>query len=528
MTKRSKLLLVLACTMYALFSVLETLCVYFLAKIMECAERGDLQAMGRTVALTLGLWALTYLLTAAGTIVRLAFLSDSILSLRSDIIQSILRRPLQSFRGQNDGYYINLLSADVDLYSQDRLNLIPFAFACVSAVVSAAAMLFMLNRWLFLAGVALSLLPVATSNLFTNATRKRKTQMSQATESYMNVLREGIEGYEAIRMGGGQEPFTERFRAASARKQRAYSASAAANQISFTVLCSMSSLLNIACMGIGGYLAVQGQLSASMLFAACSYFTGLSNGFTNMLEYVINIRSTKNLAEKLTAERTVPASQGSAAVHDDAPLVAYDNVSFSFGERQLYRDLSCEFRPGGCYAVVGESGSGKSTLTKLLLKYYDGYTGAITLGGQDIRTLPEDELYRTIGTVSQTPFLFNASLYDNITFFSRTPAQDSEAYRQLLSDLNLTALAQRVGDASLGDFGDNISGGERQRICIARTIRNHPPILIFDEPTTGLDPENVALIEEFIFRHRSATRIVISHNWDPAYLDRFDGVVRIG
>ena len=245
MTKRSKLLLVLACAMYALFSVLETLCVYFLAKIMECAERGDLQAMGRTVALTLGLWALTYLLTAAGTIVRLAFLSDSILSLRSDIIQSILRRPLQSFRGQNDGYYINLLSADVDLYSQDRLNLIPFAFACVSAVVSAAAMLFMLNRWLFLAGVALSLLPVATSNLFTNATRKRKTQMSQATESYMNVLREGIEGYEAIRMGGGQEPFTERFRAASARKQRAYSASAAANQISFTVLCSMSSLLNI-------------------------------------------------------------------------------------------------------------------------------------------------------------------------------------------------------------------------------------------------------------------------------------------
>ena len=239
MTKRSKLLLVLACAMYALFSVLETLCVYFLAKIMECAERGDLQAMGRTVALTLGLWALTYLLTAAGTIVRLAFLSDSILSLRSDIIQSILRRPLQSFRGQNDGYYINLLSADVDLYSQDRLNLIPFAFACVSAVVSAAAMLFMLNRWLFLAGVALSLLPVATSNLFTNATRKRKTQMSQATESYMNVLREGIEGYEAIRMGGGQEPFTERFRAASARKQRAYSASAAANQISDAYGCAV-------------------------------------------------------------------------------------------------------------------------------------------------------------------------------------------------------------------------------------------------------------------------------------------------
>lgn len=97
-----------------------------------------------------------------------------------------------------------------------------------------------------------------------------------------------------------------------------------------------------------------------------------------------------------------------------------------------------------------------------------------------------------------------------------------------MHQLNLTTVAQRVGDAPLGDFGDNISGGERQRINIARALRRHPKILIFDEPTTGLDPENVAMIDEFIFNLQGVTRIVISHNWAEEYLGRFDDVVKIG
>ncbi len=92
----------------------------------------------------------------------------------------------------------------------------------------------------------------------------------------------------------------------------------------------------------------------------------------------------------------------------------------------------------------------------------------------------------------------------------------------------LTALAQRVGNTPLGDFGDNISGGERQRINIARAMRRHPRIMVFDEPTTGLDPENVNLINEFIFDHTDMLRIVIGHNRDSEYLKRFDDVIHIG
>lgn len=176
---------------------------------------------------------------------------------------------------------------------------------------------------------------------------------------------------------------------------------------------------------------------------------------------------------------------------------------------------------------MGESGSGKSTLMKLLLKYFDEYGGKICLEGQDIRQLSESEIYERVGVVNQSPYLFNASLYENITMFNGEPGENSEEYAKLLQDVNLTALAKRVEDKPLGDFGDNISGGERQRINLARAMCKHPAILIFDEPTTGLDPENVALIDEFIFSHKGVTRIVISHNWAKEYLDRFDHVVQI-
>lgn len=526
-TKKSRWLLALACALYAGESVLIAVSVYVNSLILRNAELGDMKAVVSTLLIALGLAVLTYIVVACAVMARLGYISDCELSVKREIMKNILRRPISSFRGKNDAYYLNLLSTDVELYRTDYLNVIPFLFCSVAAIASSVYMLFNMHPWLLIAAVVMAALPMLAIKPFSGLEQRCKNEYSDKSEGYTNILKETVEGYETIRSASKEGQAQNRYMEAGQTRQKAWAKYNFVSTMSFETLMSVAGLSNLVCLGVGSYLVVQGAMAVSTLFAAANYFTSISNNFTNITDYIVTLRSTKEVMAKLKAQSCEPCPEDSGLELNAPPDVVYENVSFAFGERALYSDFSRSFASGGCYAIVGESGSGKSTLIRLLTKYYDDYKGRILLGGRDIRLLSEAEVFAAVGVVNQSPYLFNAALYDNITMFSGSPAKESLEYKRLLEDLNLTALAERVGDAPMGDFGDNISGGERQRINIARTLCKHPSILIFDEPTTGLDPENVKLINEFIFDRAGITRIVVTHNWAEDYLGRFDSVVKL-
>lgn len=528
MPQKSKMLLALTCFLNCVETLTTTLCLYFMADILELAQAGQKREMIFTIALAVGLLLLTYLLNIASTVSRLGYLSHSEVCLKEAIMKNLLARPWQGFRRQNGAYYLNLLTTDTDMYRTDRLDSVTGIYSAVFSVVASAVMLFVLSPWLFLAGVVISMAPLLLNNFFSRMQQKTKAQYSKQSEQYTNTLKETVEGHETIHIHGDAAIFLNRFEQASEKKQKAYFSYAFSRNMNAQTLYMVASLANIVGIAVGGFLVLQGLLSAAMMLAATGYFSSIANGFSNAIEEIITIRSTKGIAGKLSKEQECPCPSDSGQQLGLTSTVSYDDVSFGFEDRQLYSHFQKTFQPGECYAIVGESGSGKSTLVKLLLKYYEDYTGTIRLDGVDIRQLSEREIFSRVTMVSQTPFLFNASLYDNITMFSGQPERHSEAYQSLLRALNLVELAEQVWDRPLGDFGDTISGGERQRICMARALRNHAEIMIFDEPTTGLDPENVRLIQEFIFNLRDVTRIVITHDRTDAFLNRFDQVIHIG
>lgn len=528
LTKKTLAFLVLTCLLTLFSSVFQTFNTYLTAQVIAGAEQGSMELMIRALLICIAAALLYYPLRVVTSVSLYIFRTNGTADLREKIMKNLLARPLRLFQNHDDAYYLNLLGEDLNLYRDNRLANVPRIVSGTGNILFTAFMLYRLHPWLCVGGAVLAFVPLLTSNLFTRKTQVCRREVSQTAEEYGNALKENIEGNEAIRMSQGAPSFLERFRSFGARKDKAYVRSLTVNCLSVVALWASADISNMVCLAVAGYLAVRSLVTISMMYEALNYTTTMANDITNLMEYVVDFRASKPLVEKLKSESEVPCPVDGGLVATGDQSLVYKNISFGFGERQLYENFSCTFAPGGCYAILGESGSGKSTLTKLLLKYYDDYRGTITLGGQDIRGLSEEEIYRVVGLVSQTPFLFNASLYENITMFAGQPPQDSPEYEKLLADLNLTALAQRVGDAPLGDFGDNISGGERQQINIARALRSHPAILIFDEPTTGLDPENVALIDRFIFERRNVTRIVITHNWSEEYLSRFDSVLCLG
>lgn len=527
LTSKAKWLLLLTCVLYTAMSMVNAVGAYLSGKTLECAELGNLTGVVQLCLVKLGLLAADYLLTGTSLGVRLAYLSNGELKIKNGIIHNLLRRPFSEFHRENSAFYLNLINTDTDLYVSGFLWNIPLAVQTAASMVVSGVLLWMLHPFMLAAALAMAAMPILVAKPFANMRQKSKAAYSKASETYTSILKETVEGCGAIRSNRKEQACEERHGTANSARQRAWAKDFFIGQMSFESLMSMAGLSGTVCMLLGGWLTVNGVMSFGMVYTALNYFSAISNGFSNMTNYIVEIRSSKGVIEKLKKQRDMSCPVDSGLPLSSQAEAVYDGVSFAFGNRQLYSGLTERFVSGDCYAVVGESGSGKSTLVKLLLKYYDNYQGTISLAGQDIRQLSEREIYELVGVIDQTPYLFNTSLYENITLFSGQPGQDSEEYKALLHRVNLTALAQRVGDLPLGDFGDNISGGERQRINIARALLRNPKILIFDEPTTGLDQENVVAINEFIFCLQGVTRIVISHDWSKDFLQRFDKVIRI-
>jgi ABC-type transport system involved in Fe-S cluster assembly fused permease/ATPase subunit len=209
---------------------------------------------------------------------------------------------------------------------------------------------------------------------------------------------------------------------------------------------------------------------------------------------------------------------------DDAPdaqpldvphgAVRFDRVSFAYDPaRPILHDVSFEIPPGKTVAVVGPSGAGKSTLARLLYRFYDVSAGAITIDGQDIRRVTQGSLRQAIGIVPQDTVLFNDTVEYNIAYGRPGAARaEVEAAARAAHIHDFVQSTPKGYDTMVGERGLKLSGGEKQRVAIARTLLKNPPILIFDEATSALDSANERAIQaELRSAARGKTALVIAH-----------------
>ena len=201
----------------------------------------------------------------------------------------------------------------------------------------------------------------------------------------------------------------------------------------------------------------------------------------------------------------------------DIPLehfdIAFKNVNFGYGARQVLKDVSFTIPEKTSTAIVGPSGSGKTTICSLLARFYDPQSGSITVGGHDLREMTCDSLLKNISMVFQNVYLFNDTIRANILFGKpdATEAEMIAAAKKARCHDFITALPNGY-DTVVGEGGGTLSGGERQRISIARAMLKNAPIIILDEATASIDPENEQLIQQAISElTRGKTIITIAH-----------------
>jgi ATP-binding cassette subfamily B protein len=216
----------------------------------------------------------------------------------------------------------------------------------------------------------------------------------------------------------------------------------------------------------------------------------------------------------LSVDREVADAPGAPALAVPEGRVRFEAVAFHYDERRpILHDLSFEIPPGHTVAVVGSSGAGKSTLSRLLYRFYDVTSGRVTIDGQDIRAVQQASLRAAIGIVPQDTVLFNDTVYYNILYGrpDATPAEVEDAARMARIHDFVVALPDGY-QTRVGERGLKLSGGEKQRVAIARVILKRPKILIFDEATSALDSQTEHAIQESLDQvSAQRSTLVIAH-----------------
>ena len=265
---------------------------------------------------------------------------------------------------------------------------------------------------------------------------------------------------------------------------------------------------------VGAWMCMIGILSPSKLILALCLSFAVGVPLLKAMSFMGVIPQLAKKIESLEQMMDLkPLKQGGNAFVAKNFDIDFKSVSFAYKETKVLQDINLHIKEGTMTALVGESGSGKSTLAKLLVHFYDVNEGSISIGGQDITSINQKELNEQISYVAQEQFLFNTSLYENIKIGKPSASKEEvlEAARKAQCMEFLERLEKGI-DTMAGDGGKSLSGGERQRICLARAILKDAPIIVFDEATAFIDPENEdklnLAISEII---KNKTVIVIAH-----------------
>jgi ABC-type multidrug transport system fused ATPase/permease subunit len=203
--------------------------------------------------------------------------------------------------------------------------------------------------------------------------------------------------------------------------------------------------------------------------------------------------------------------------------IKVSNLEFAYEDNNILNGIDFEFKKGKSYALVGASGSGKTTLLNLLAGRYQEYNGEINYDGKELKTLSIDSLFEKMAYVEQNVFVFDDSIVNNVTMYSNV---DEDALARALEKAGLKALIEEKGvDYKCGENGSNLSGGEKQRISIARALIKNAELLFMDEATSALDSETSSNVMHSVLDIENLSKIVITHKLEEKILKRFDEII---
>ncbi len=457
---------------------------------------------------------------------RPAFIKKAMIQYKNFAFEKLTNKNISSFRNENTAAYISALTNDATVVEADYLGKKLILLTRLVSFFGSLTMMLITSPLLTLAAIVVMLIPTAVSILTSTRLVGAEKNVSERNSDFVTAVSDCLNGFKVIKSFKAEKEVLNIF---SNDNKRLEDEKYRRERIK-TIIA--------ACGGLAGALAQFGVFIAGTLM--CLKGWGVTPGvvimFVNLMNFLIQPVSelptllSARKASLALIDKLATALDKNTETDEGEDITSFkrsirlENVSFGYDEeKEVLHNISTEFEAGKAYAVVGGSGSGKSTLINLLMSSYSDYKGNILFDNTEMKNISPESLYDVVSMIQQDVFVFNSSVKNNVTMFKDFTKEEID---EAISRARLDSFVKEKGDGYLcGENGKDLSGGEKQRISIARSLLKKSKVLLADEATSALDADTAFKVTDDILNLSGILRIVITHSLDEILLKRYDEIL---
>lgn len=509
-------------------AALSVICFDFMMGfIVDIFSNGETEKFVPIILASIFLIILLFVTEYIDGYVMSSYIKNTVNYLRCDIFTKILNKDMKDFSLDNSGKYISILYNDIKIIEDSLLNNIFLVISSFISFIISLLFLFSISPSIVIFIVIFGILGFVIPNALSKKLIIEKNNYSHNLEEITSVTKDLFSGFEVIKGFNIGSKINTIFKNSSNTVESTKKKCSILESIIKGFSLSFSVTVYLGVLILGGYLMYKGEISVGTAIIIIQLSTHIVGPVKTSISLINQIKSVSLIADKIDEilydscedieEISLPKFENKIEVK---------NLDFSYtSDRKALNNINLTFEKNKKYAIVGESGCGKSTLIKLLMRYYKDYNGDILIDNKDIHKIFSNDLYKNMSMIQQNVFMFDDSIKENIKLFAN---YSDEEVLSICNRSGLSNLISRLPDginSLVGENGNKLSGGEKQRIAIARSLINNTKILILDESTSALDNETAYNLESSLLSIDDLTLIVVTHKLIKNILLNYDEII---
>ncbi len=506
----------------------ELLKAFLMQYILDSAVEGTIERLQTACAFTAGYLILCVLFhlfydTATNHLIRVCMRT-----VKNDWIQKIERKRLCEYDLQKSSGYLSHFTVDAASLEEDYLQNFFLLIKYLMTGIASLIVVWQVHYYFVIFLLITFWLPLFINHLWAKKITGSKLEASECSGTFVGLLKELLTGFEVARMYGLSGHMREAFQKENDILEKKRFWSRWTRDASGSTGGASSLLLWMGTLLVGTYLTIQNLITVGNVLQVNQLLNNLMNPLYRVSLCMTKMKAAKEIYRRVNEELekgSLPEEEKkdrTEQLRGFSDKIELRDVGIALRGRQILKDVTLCFEKGKKYLLTGESGCGKSTLLKMILDYYPAYDGKLLVDGHDLSRVQMESWYPSVAVVSQSDFLFHDTLRNNLCLFRDVPEEKLEQVLELCCLKNFVAEHENGLEFMIEENGKNISGGERQRICLARALLKEAPVLILDEATSALDGATALRIERNLLKLPDITVIAISHKLFPELLPEYD------